>query len=92
MLWLFFFFFAIITAILNLVFAMTGKTNKWFGFISLSSTALTVCAFYSDAAGRVIQEDWSALTDILPTSSIALWVCVVLSILINAVPLLKKSK
>ncbi|WP_315115630.1 hypothetical protein [uncultured Clostridium sp.] len=83
---------AIITAILNIIFAIQRKTNKWFGFCSLSLTALALCAFYSDAANRVIHEDWAGLMDILPTMSKALWVCVIASILVNSVPLLIKRE
>lgn len=61
------------------------RDNKWFGFLSLSCTALTVCAFYSDAASRVASSDWSGLQDIVPTVSKILWVCVIASMVINAV-------
>ena len=89
--WMAFGISAIITAILNVVVAMNGNTNKWFGFLSLSLTLLTVCAFYSDAASRVISEDWSGLMDILPSTAKALWVCSVASILINGFALVIKS-
>lgn len=91
MLWLLLGVSAIITAILNRTFTGTAKSNPWLGFSSLSLTALTVCAFYSDAAVRVIQEDWSALMDILPTTSRALWVCVIFSIIINGLSLRTKQ-
>jgi len=68
------------------------KSSKWFGFISLSLTALTVCAFYSDAAMRVINEDWGGLMDILPSTSKALWICVIISILANSIMLLGDKK
>ena len=83
---------AIIFAILNLVWLFNQKSSKWFGFISLSLTALTVCAFYSDAAMRVINEDWGGLMDILPSMSKALWICVILSILVNSIMLLGDKK
>lgn len=83
---------AIIFAILNLVWLFKQKSSKWFGFISLSLTALTVCAFYSDAAMRVINEDWGGLMDILPSTSKALWICVILSILANSIMLLGDKK
>ena len=83
---------AIIFAILNLVWLFKQKSSKWFGFISLSLTALTVCAFYSDAAVRVINEDWGGLMDILPSMSKALWICVILSILANSIMLLGDKK
>lgn len=83
---------AIIFAILNLVWLFKQKSSKWFGFISLSLTALTVCAFYSDAAMRVINEDWGGLKDILPSTSKALWICVIISILANSIMLLGDKK
>ena len=79
---------AIIFAILNLVWLFKQKSSKWFGFISLSLTALTVCAFYSDAAMRVINEDWGGLMDVLPSMSKMLWICVIISILANSIMLL----
>ena len=83
---------AIIFAILNLVWLFKQKSSKWFGFISLSLTALTVCTFYSDAAMRVINEDWGGLMDILPSMSKALWICVIISILANSIMLLGDKK
>ena len=83
---------AIIFTILNLVWLFKQKSSKWFGFISLSLTALTVCAFYSDAAMRVINEDWGGLMDILPSTSKALWICVIISILANSIMLLGDKK
>lgn len=83
---------AIIFAILNLVWLLKQKSSKCFGFISLSLTALTVCAFYSDAAMRVINEDWGGLMDILPSMSKALWICVIISILANSIMLLGDKK
>ena len=90
--WLVMGFGAIIFAILNLVWTSKQKNSKWFGFISLSLTALTVCAFYSDAAMRVINEDWGGLMDILPSMSKALWICVIISILANSIMLLGDKK
>lgn len=91
MLWLILGLGAIVFAILNILSFSKKKTNKWYGFISLSLTALTVCAFYSDGARRVLVEDWGGLMDIMPTMSKALWVCVIASIIINAIPLLKEK-
>lgn len=83
---------AIIFAILNLVWTSKQKNSKWFGFISLSLTALTACSFYSDAAVQVTAEDWGALMDILPSMSKTLWICVILSILVNSITLLGDKK
>ena len=90
--WLAMGFGAIIFAILNLVWASKQKNSKWFGFISLSLTALTACSFYSDAAMRVANEDWGGLMDILPSMSKALWVCVIISVLVNSITLLGDKK
>ena len=83
---------ALVFAILNVVSSFKNKESKWFRFISLSLTALTVCSTYHDEAMRVFAEDWSGLMDIMPTMSKALWVCVVLSILINSISLFKENK
>lgn len=90
--WLVMGFGAIIFAILNLVWTYKQKNSKWFGFISLSLTALTACSFYSDAAVQVANEDWSALMDILPSMSKTLWICVIISILVNSITLLGDNK
>ena len=90
--WLVMGFGAIIFAILNLVWTSKQKNSKWFGFISLSLTALTACSFYSDAAMQVAKEDWGGLMDVLPSMSKALWVCVIISILVNSVTFLGDKK
>ena len=84
-------FAAIITAILNIIWNARGKEAEWFRFISMSLTALTICALYSDSAKWVLNEDWSALMDVVPPMSRALWVLTILSILINSISLVKKS-
>ena len=76
---------AIVFAALNVAYSVKEKYARWFSFISLSLTALTLCAFYSDGANRVLHEDWGGLMDIMPTMSKALWVCTILSVLINSV-------
>ena len=90
--WLVMGFGAIIFAILNLVWTSKQKNSKWFGFISVSLTALTVCSFYSDAAMQVVNEDWGGLMDVLPSMSKALWVCVIISILVNSITFLGDKK
>ena len=83
---------AIIFAILNLVWTSKQKNSKWFGFISLSLTALTACSFYSDAAMQVVNEDWGGLMDVLPSMSKMLWICVIISIVVNSITLLGDNK
>lgn len=81
----------IITTILNVVWSMRNREAEWFRFISLSLTALTLCAFYSKNEKWVLNEDWSALMDVVPTMSKALWVLTIVSILINSISLFKKK-
>lgn len=88
--WLFFSMTAAVTALLNVIWTVKGKESKWLMFISLSFTALTLCAFYSADARWVIDEDWSALADVTPITSRSLWVCTAVSIVINSVSLLRK--
>ena len=88
--WIIFGIGAIITALLNI---MNFKNKaKIFRFLSMSFTSLTVCAFYADGAGRVIEEDWSGLMDTMPTIAKALWLCVGVSIAINSISLIKSYK
>lgn len=90
--WLILGFGAIIFAILNVVWFTQKKESKLFRFFSLSLTALTMCAFYSDGAVRVVNEDWGGLMDIMPTMSKVLWGCVILSILTNSISLFSEKK
>ena len=82
---------AIVTAALNLLFWSRGRDPKIFRFLSLSLTALTVCAIYSLDAGWVIMEDWPALMDVVPTMSRYLWVLVTGSILLNGITLIPRK-
>lgn len=83
---------AVITGLFNLIAWCTkSKQLNLFRFISLSLTALTVCAIYSEDAQWVITNDWSALIDVVPTMSKAIWILVILSILINGATLLKRK-
>lgn len=81
---------AIAFAFLTVIWTILGKAAKWFSYISLSLTALTLCAFYSSETQRVVSEDWVGLMDVMPAMSKILWACTVASILINSVALFKK--
>lgn len=83
---------AIVAAILNVVWTIRRMDAKWFRFISLSLTALTVCAEYSMVNAWVLKEDWSALMDVVPGMTGALWVLVMASIIINSISLFLKSR
>ena len=82
---------AIISAILNLTFCFSGKEAKYFRFASLSLTALTMCAEYGMVNTWVLHKDWSALMDVVPAMTRALWFLVIASILINGVSLFVKK-
>lgn len=88
--WLFLSVAAVITAVLNIVWTMRNQDAKWFRFISLSLTALTLCAEYSLVEKWVLNEDWSALTDVVPGTSKVLLALTIASILINSISLFKK--
>ena len=90
--WIFFGFSAILTAILNIAWWALGREAKFFRFLSLSLTALTVCAFYAQATSWTMQEDWSALMDVLPGVSVWLWFLTIASIFVNAISLIPRGK
>ena len=82
---------AIIMAMLNVIWTVRNKDARLFGYISISLTALTLCALYSADAKWVLKEDWSALMDVVPGMSRALWILTIISIAINSVSLFKKK-
>ena len=88
--WLFLGVAAIITAGLNLIWTLRDQDARWFRFISLSLTALTLCAEYNLVEKWVLKEDWSALMDVVPGMSKTLWFLTIASILINSISLFKK--
>ena len=90
--WILFGSVAIITAILNVIWRVRGKESIVFAFISLSFTALTLCAFYYQAAQWVKIEYWAALMDVMPSMSKLLWMLTIVSIAVNSISLLKKGK
>ena len=81
---------AMITAMLNLAWAAKNRDAKWFRFISVSLTDLTLCEEYGLVERWVLKEDWSALMDVVPGMSKALLALTVASILINGVSLFRK--
>ena len=89
--WIFFGISAIVTALLNVIWTVWNRDAKWFRFISLAFTAFTVCTFYGQAGEWAARNDWSALEDVLPGVSNALWFLTVMSVVINSISLFKKS-
>lgn len=80
-----------IFAILNVVWTWKHKDAKWFRYFSLSFTILTLCAEYNQVSQWVVNEDWSALLDVVPYMPDSLWALAIASILINGVSLFHKS-
>ena len=88
--WIIFGFSAIVTAILNLTWLALKRDSKIFRFACMALTALTVCAFYAQSAAWVANQDWSALMDVVPSTSVLLWVLTCSSIVLNGISLFKK--
>ena len=89
--WVIFGVAAIATAVLNIVWYFTKKNCEVYRFLSISLTALTMCAFYSQSSQWIIAENWSALLDVVPTMSTICWVLVIVAIVINGITLIKKK-
>lgn len=83
---------AIAATFLNLYLYAVGKDYKLAMAMGLSFTALTVVADYTMVSDWVKAEDWSALLDVVPIMSTALWVLTLLSILMNITPILLERK
>ena len=90
--WLFFGIGAIIAAGFNIIRTIKGEEAKWCRFISLSLTALTLCAFHCQTAQWVLRKDWSALEDVVPSMSVILPVLTLISVVINSISLFKQKK
>ena len=88
--WLFFGVIAMVTAMLNVIWTLRHREAKWFRFSSLAFTVFTLCAFYAQAAHWVSVKDWSALQDVLPITSKALWFLTLASVVINSISLFRK--
>lgn len=77
---------AIIATFFNFYLYESGKNYKLAMALALSFTALTLCANYSMVSDWVKKEDWGALSDVVPTMEVALWILTVISILLNIAP------
>lgn len=83
---------AIIAAVLNIACLIQHREAKWFRFISLSCTALTLCGEYGMIHEWVKKSDWAALSDVVPTVSKLLWFLTIASILVNGISLFFKTE
>ncbi|MBQ4321278.1 MAG: hypothetical protein IJC35_03475 [Oscillospiraceae bacterium] len=88
--WMVFGIAAILTAVLNVLWTLRGRDAKWFRFISISLTALTLCAFSGLVDRWILQEDWSALMDTAGHSRL-LWPVTAASVIINGISLFSTS-
>lgn len=90
--WLLFGVVAIIATFTNLYLYKTSKTYHFVMAIGLSFTLLTLTVSYSMVSSWVSIEDWAALSDVVPTMNVALWILASLSILLNIFPILLELK
>lgn len=90
--WIVFGVIAIVSALLNVVFTLLGKNSSVFMFISLSFTALTLCAFLQLYSDWVANDDWIALKDTATAYfSVRIWALTISSIVINSVSFFRKK-
>lgn len=89
--WLIFGIFSTILAFLNIGAKFKDKETKYFRFLSLSFTSLTLLSFYQDGANRIIKNDWAGLMDTMPTIAKTLWILTILSIALNSISLFDKK-
>lgn len=86
--WMIFGLLAIAATLTNLLLYFTGKDHRLFMALGLSFTALTLCAQYAMIASWAMTQDWSAIEDVAPTMSMALWVLTGISIILNLFPII----
>ncbi len=91
-LWLPFGIVAVIASILNVIQTIRGRDAKWFRFIGLSFTALTLCAFYELAKQWALNGAADQLLDVMPTLSDVLWFLTIASLLLNGICLFYKNE
>ena len=90
--WFLFGLIAIAATSVNLYLYAIDKDYKLAMAMGLSFTAMTLAADYSMVAEWVRAEDWSALLDVVPIMSSALWVLTIISIVLNISPMLLEFK
>lgn len=90
--WFVFGILAVIFAILNLVFAFKGKEAKYFRFMSMALSIITLWVALKEELNLFFIKDFSAIEDTAPTLINGLFVCAAGSILINGITLFKEKK
>ena len=81
---------AVVMAVLNIHQYIRRKPTKWFRFLSLAMTAITLCCFYGKVSFWANAGDWAAILDVVPFMAKALWVLVGASVVINGISLFEK--
>lgn len=79
---------ALVFTIMNLYSYFFKKDFHIFMVFALFFTALTLCAQYQMIASWSLAGDWSAIEDVAPTMAMILWIFVIISFIINVMPLL----
>lgn len=90
--WVIFGCIAIIATCINLYLYGKDKDYRFAMAMGLSFTALTVVANYRMVSSWVKAGDWAALSDVVPTMEIVLWILTGFSILLNMAPILLKLR
>ena len=76
---------AVVAGILNVIWTLRRRETKWFSYISLSFTTLTLCAYYSLAKQLVLTNAADQLLDVMPTLSDVLWFLTIASVMLNGI-------
>ncbi|MBR5566315.1 MAG: hypothetical protein IKW08_09190 [Roseburia sp.] len=82
---------AVVAGILNVIWTLRRRETKWFSYISLSFTTLTLCAYYSLAKQWVLANAADQLLDVMPTLSDVLWFLTIASVMLNGICLFVKT-
>ena len=82
---------AVVAGILNVIWTLRRRETKWFSYISLSFTTLTLCAYYSLAKQWVLANAADQLLDVMPTLSDVLWFLTIASVMLNGICLFAKT-
>ena len=90
--WLIFGILAIIFTFINIYMHFNKKESKIFMYLGLTFTTLTVMAFYQQNANWIVNKEWTALEDVVPTTNKYLWICTTISIILNGITMFDKKR
>lgn len=83
---------AIASTIVNLIMFKKGKDYKIAMAMGLSFTALSMVSEYTMVAKWVESGDISALLDVVPGSAKVFWLLIIISIVLNIMPLFLENR